>query len=106
MQSFTVKSVERVLQEKKANLFAKLKTDFSITETQLEGIDMMMKTSDHKSSLTQFARTHLGGADRDRVDYKGLSARFVTFLGVPEDKHDGCCELVEKYLHCFASFVV
>ena len=103
---FTVKTVECVLQEKKANLFAKLKNEFSVTETQLEGIDMLMKTSDHKTSLTQFASTHLGGTDRDRVDYKGLSTRFVTFLGVPEDKYGGCCELVEKYLHCFASFVV
>ena len=103
---FKVKTVESVLQEKKTNLFSKLKTDYGITETQIEGVDMMMKTSDHKSSLTQFASTHLGGVDRDRVDFKGLSARFVTYLGVPEGKYDGCCELIEKYLHCFASFVV
>jgi hypothetical protein len=103
---FKVKTVESVLQEKKTNLFSKLKTDYGITETQIEGVDMMMKTSDHKSSLTQFASTHLGGVDRDRVDFKGLSARFVTYLGVPEGKFEGCCQLIESYLHCFASFVV
>ena len=103
---FKVMTTESVLQEKKRNLFLKLKTCYGATELQLEGIDMMMKTSDHKSSLTQFASTHLGGVDRDRVDFKGLSARFVTYLGVPEGKYDGCCELIEKYLHCFASFVV
>ena len=103
---FKVMTTEAVLQAKKANLFAKLKSQFDISETQLEGIDMMMKTSDHKSSLTQFASTHLGGVDRDRVDFKGLSARFVTYLGVPEGKFEGCCQLIESYLHCFASFVV
>ena len=103
---FTVKTVESVLQEKKTNLFAKLKSDYGITETQLEGISNMMQQTDGKSSLTAFARTHLGGTDRDSVDYKKLSTSFVTYLGVPEGKYDGCCQLVEKYLHCFASFVV
>ena len=103
---FTVKTVESVLQEKKQNLFTLLKTDYGITETQLEGIDMLMKTSDHKSSLTQFARTHLGGVDRDRVDFKGLASKIGSYLGVSQDKHGDCCALVESYLHCFASFVV
>ena len=84
----------------------KLKTEYDITETQLEGIDMMMKTGDHKASLTQFASTHLGGVGRDQVDFKGLSAKFVKYLGVPHDKYGDCCALVESYLHCFASFVV
>ena len=84
----------------------KLKTDYGITETQLEGIDMMIKTSDHTSSLTQFSSTHLGGVDRDQVDFKGLSAKSLTFLGVSQDKYGDCCALVESYLHCFASFVV
>ena len=103
---FTVKTVESILQEKKQNLFTKLRTEYGITETQLEGIDMLMKTSDHKSSLTKFASTHLGGVDRDRVDFKGLASKFVSYLGVSEDKCDDCCALVESYLHCFASFVV
>jgi len=103
---FTVKTVESILQEKKQNLFTKLRTEYGITETQLEGIDMLMKTSDHKSSLTTFARTHLGGVDRDGVDFKGLASKFVSYLGVSQDKYGGCCVLVEKYLHCFASFVV
>ena len=103
---FKVKTVESVLQEKKTNLFAKLKSDYDITETQLEGISIMMQQTDGKSSLTAFARTHLGGTDRDSVDYKKLSTRFVTYLGVTEDKFEGCCQLVESYLHCFASFVV
>ena len=103
---FTAKTIECVLQEKKQNLFTKLKTDFCITETQLEGIDMMMKTSDHKTSLTAFASTHLGGINRDRVDFKGLASKFVSYLGVSQDKYGDCCALVEKYLHCFASFVV
>ena len=100
---FTVKTVESVLQEKKQNLFTLLKTDYGITEMQLEGIDMMMKSSDHKSSLTQFARTHLGGVDH--VDFTGLSSKFVSYLGVSQDKYGDCCALVESYLHCFASFV-
>ena len=102
---FTVKTVESVLQEKKQNLFTLLKTDYGITEMQLEGIDMMMKSSDHKSSLTQFARTHLGGVDRDRVDFTGLASKFVSHLGV-DKKYGDRCALVESYLRCFASFVV
>ena len=103
---FKVKTVESVLQEKKTNLFAKLKSDYDITETQLEGISIMMQQTNGKSSLTTFARTHLGGADRDSVDYKKLSRRCVTYLGVTEDKCDDCCALIEKHLYCFASFVV
>ena len=79
---FKVKTVESALQEKKQNLFTLLKTEYNITETQLEGIDMMMRTSDHKSSLTQFARTHLGGVDRDRVDFTGLASADVLYRAV------------------------
>ena len=103
---FKVMTTESVLQEKKRNLFLKLKTCYGVTELQLEGIDMLMKTGDHKASLTQFASTHLGGVGRDQVDFKGLSAKFVKYLGVPQDKYGDCCALIESYLHCFASFVV
>jgi hypothetical protein len=103
--SFKVNTTEYVLQQKKTNLYSKLRADYDITETQLAAVDVMLQQSDGKLGLTHFCSTHLGGSNRGSVDYKQMSAKFVSYMGVAGDKRADCCALVESYLHCFASFV-
>jgi len=94
-------TTEETLQQKKKNLYTRLQSTFQIAESQLQQIDTQLTGQ----SLTHFATAHLCGP---YVDFAALASRFVSYLGVgvsDDERYNGCCQLVEAYLRCFAAFV-
>ena len=94
-------TTEETLQQKKKNLYTTLQSTFQIQDSQLVQIDGHLSGQ----PLTFFATTHLSAPG---VDFGALAVRFVSYLGVgvsDDERYNGCCQLVEAYLRCFAAFV-
>ena len=103
MPGFQVRTVEGVLNEKKDNLCSRLRDDMGVSQERLDDLDAMF--SQQGQTMTLFCQTHLGGMNRDKVNYDQLSRMCVGRLDVLQGKHEEAVELVEKYLRCFASLI-
>ena len=74
-----------------------------VSQASLDELDVLF--TQQGKSMTHFCQTHLGGYQRDQVNYKQLSSMCVSRLDVPESKQGAAMELVESYLRCFAAMI-
>ena len=106
MTGFVVRRTEDVLIEKKDNLFRKLQTDFLVSRGKLNELDKMLLDRANGKTLTQFCAMHLGGVDRDTKDYNAMARRLVDHVQIDGARREDAILLVQRYLACFASFVL
>ena len=103
MPGFKVRTVESVLKQKKDNLCTKLHDEMGASQESLDTLDGMF--TQQGQTMTRFCQVHLGGYNRDQVNFKQLSTMCVDRLDVPDNKRTEATDLVESYLRCFQSLI-